>query len=358
MNLPDKNGYNACNTMADEMKGVLVMSKVKQQLITDKIALHNRIIMPAMITQGAGKDGKVSAKNIEYYDARSKNGYLSLIITEIHYVTPGGKTRPNQLSLASDDVIEGQKRLVQVIHNNGAKTVAQLGHAGAVSLLYGEENVAPSEIHDKTINPGREFISGSPLTKKGIVQIVRAFAAAAARAKKAGYDGVEIHGTHGHLLNQFYSPVTNHRTDEYGGELENRLRIYKEVVAAVRKAVGEEYPIFLRLGARDYRVDGNQLEDALNAAKFLEQVGVDVLDISGGVRGYILPEKSEAGYFKAETTAIKKAVSIPVILTGGITTLAQAEELLEADAADLIGVGRAILKDAEWAKKQFEVFQG
>ena len=165
---------------------------------------------------------------------------------------------------------------------------------------------------------------------------------------------MESHSAHSYLLNQFYSPDFNHRSDAYGGSPENRIRIHLEVIHAVRQAVGADYPVLLRLGTCDYAEGGATIQDAIAACVAFEQAGVDLLDISGGAQGYTVKGREGVqGYFAPETTAIKQAVGIPVLLTGGITEPAAAEQLLSDGAADLIGVGRAILKNSHWGKKAF-----
>jgi 2,4-dienoyl-CoA reductase-like NADH-dependent reductase (Old Yellow Enzyme family) len=188
------------------------------------------------------------------------------------------------------------------------------------------------------------------LTHKEIREIIEDFKAAAYRVKKAGFDGVEIHSAHGYFLNQFLSPLTNKRTDAYGGDLSDRIKIHLEVIEAVREAVGEDFPILLRLGAIDCMEGGISIEDSKNAALEFEKAGVEILDISGGFCGYVRPDVTGQGYFSDLAEAIKEFISIPVILTGGITEVQAAENLLSEEKADLIGVGRAILNDSNWAK--------
>jgi NADPH2 dehydrogenase len=187
------------------------------------------------------------------------------------------------------------------------------------------------------------------LSKAQIQKIIADFADAAVRTQKAGFDAVEIHSAHGYLLNQFYSPLTNIRTDEYGGSVHNRIRLHLEVIAAVRAAVGDDFPLLLRLGGCDYQPGGSTIADSVAAAREFAQAGIDILDISGGFCGFNNPLFTTAGYFSDMTLPIKQAVQLPVILTGGITTGRQAEDLLACGAADLIGVGRALLKDSNWA---------
>ena len=167
---------------------------------------------------------------------------------------------------------------------------------------------------------------------------------------QAGYDGAEIHAAHGYLLNQFYSPLTNHRSDAYGGTLENRLRLLREVIRAVRKAVGPEYPLSVLLGGCDYAEGGNTIRDAAVAAKILCGEDIQLLSISGGMNRYTLPGHTEPGYFAEMSRAVKQAASVPVMVAGGVRTLADAQRLVEEGAADLIGVGRMLMKDPDWEK--------
>ena len=223
----------------------------------------------------------------------------------------------------------------------------QINHAGLAGMndtVYG-----PSKInHPNGKNIDKQIVV---LDKEGIKDLIEKYADAALRVKKAGFDGVEIHCAHGYLLNQFYSPLTNKREDEYGGTLENRIRIVLEVIRAVREKVGPDFPVALRLGACDYGLDGTTIEDSVFAAREFEKAGIDLIDITGGFNGYVRKDVTYPGYFKDTSSAIKEAVEIPVILTGGITDIKDVEQLLEENAADLIGVGRALFKDGDWAKK-------
>jgi 2,4-dienoyl-CoA reductase-like NADH-dependent reductase (Old Yellow Enzyme family) len=338
------------------------MAEILNELKTKNFTFKNRIIFAPVATKSASDDGNVTDRIVDYYDKRSKGGYLSLIITEHCYVTENGKGTPHQISIATDDKIEGLKKLVDVIHNNGVKVFAQLNHVGA--KRDSDTNDAPSAFNIENI-----WKSNREISKNEIKDIVAAFAKAATRAKKAGYDGVEIHSCHGFLLNEFYSPVTNLRKDEYGGDIYGRIRIHKEIIASIREAVGEDYPIFLRLGAVDFKeggnmlpddekaskafADGSTLEDAVIAAKEFEKSGIDALDISGGLNGYTITGKKEPGYYSEISEVIKQNVAIPVILTGGVTKLEQAQKLLNEEKADVIGIGRAILTDENWVRKEF-----
>lgn len=331
------------------------MRYFNQPITINGLVCRNRLVMPPMATAKSTLDGQVSDALCEYYQTWAGGGPIGLIITEHSYICPQGKASKGQLSISDDHNINGLKQLVQVIHRTGTNVMAQINHAGIAAIpdMADCNPVGPSPIP----HPHAEKSSGRiplELSKPEIKLIVQQFADAAARAKAAGYDGVEIHSAHGYLLNQFYSPLTNQRRDEYGAAcLENRVRFHLEVIAAVRSAVGKDYPLALRLGGCDYAEGGSSIEDSVKASLLFEQAGVDLLDLSGGVLGYIIPALEGPGYFRDMTAAIKRQVSIPVILTGGVTTAQEAEALLSENCADLIGVGRALLKDAQWAAKAF-----
>lgn len=327
------------------------MSNLLKSLQAGTLTLSNRLVMPPMATAKAEPDGKVSQALLDYYAEKSAGGYLSLIIIEHSFITLEGKASELQLSAADDSVIEGLRKLVAVIHHNGSKTAMQLNHAGSAATeeIIGSTPVAPSALK----NP-RQGTMPRELTREGIAKIIVAFKNAARRTKEAGFDGVEIHSAHGYLLNQFFSPLTNQRTDEYGGNVHNRIRLHLQVIEAVRAAVGEDFPILLRLGASDYSEGGTTLEDSQIAAQAFEKAGVSILDISGGFSGFNVPGLTGQGFFAPLSEAIKKVISIPVILTGGITDVQAAERLLTEGKADLIGVGRAVLKDSQWAKQAIE----
>ncbi|WP_273484880.1 NADH:flavin oxidoreductase [Desulforamulus ruminis] len=327
------------------------MSYLLKPLQVGTLALTNRLVMPPMATAKAEPDGKVSQGMLDYYDEKSEGGYISLIIIEHSFIKAEGKASINQLSIAEDGMVEGLKTLAKVIHSNGSKAMMQLNHAGSAALkeVIGSTPLAPSAV----ANP-RRGDRPRELTRQEIAEIIEAFQNAARRSKEAGFDGVEIHSAHGYLLNQFLSPLTNRRSDEYGGDIQNRIRIHLQVIEAVRAAVGEDFPLLLRLGASDFMAGGTTLEDSQTAAKEFVRAGVTILDISGGFSGYNVPGLTGQGYFAPLTEAIKKVVPIPVILTGGITEVRAAERLLAEGKADLIGAGRAILNDSQWAKGAVE----
>lgn len=328
---------------------------LNQPLSFAGLTLHDRLVMPPMATERSEGEGVISQTLLDFYDERVRGGFFGLVVTEHSYISKAGQASVCQVSCSKDSDVEGLSRLVETIHRAGSKAIAQINHAGGKSfeaLSRGTSAPAPSAMTYTTTRG--ESVVAHEMTQAEIDQVIEDFARAARRAKAAGYDGVEVHSAHGYLLNQFYSPLSNKRIDAYTGKtIEGRTRLHCQVIAAVRQAVGVDFPVALRLGACDYQEGGSTVEDAVAAAKIFEAAGIDLIDVSGGLCGYKGTGSKEPGYFGEEAKAIREALSIPVILTGGVRTGDAAERLLEEGRADLIGVGRAVLKDPQWAQKAF-----
>ncbi len=305
------------------------------------LPLKNRLVMPPMQTARTAL-GHVTDDLVQYYRERAQFSTPGLIIMEHSCITEGGRATASQLTIATDEMIAEHRRLTAAIHEAGSRAFAQLNHAGSNGMY------EPVSASDLCIPAKPQAAPPRPLTADEIRTLEEDWTAAALRAMEAGYDGVEIHAAHGYLLNQFYSPLTNRRTDAYGGSLENRLRFTLETLARVRAAVGADVPVAVRLGGADYLPGGSSEEDAVQACLLLEQAGADLLDLSGGMCFYTRPGHKEAGYFSSMSGKVKRAVRTPVLLTGGVRTLADADRLLIEGKADLIGVGRALYKDAHW----------
>jgi 2,4-dienoyl-CoA reductase-like NADH-dependent reductase (Old Yellow Enzyme family) len=327
------------------------MSTIFSPINVNKLELSNRLVMPPMATAKSGEQDEVTEAMCTYYMERAKYSKIGLIITEHSYIHKSGKAHDGQASIADDDKIPGLRKLTASIHEEGVKVFAQISHAGSAATrkCTGFAPLAPSAV----CHPRQKDNIPEEMTVDQIRELVDWFAQAAVRAKAAGFDGVEIHSAHGYLLNQFYSPLCNLRTDAYGGKtVEERVQVHKEVIQAVRQAVGAEYPIAIRLGGCDYEPEGSTVEDCVEACRLFESYGVDLIDLSGGVKGYVRPGHTEPGYFRDMSIPVKKAVKIPVLVTGGVKSLEQAESLAEEGCADLIGVGRAIFKDPHWADEK------
>jgi len=324
------------------------MSMLFSPLTVKGLRLRNRIVMPPMASGLATAEGAVTEKHFDYYLSRAGVG---LIIVEHTFIEPGGRHKPNQLAVYADRFLPGLKRLAERIREAGPAVALQLAHAGSNSAS-SPEPVGPSAVpHPVSRRVPRE------LTKADLAELLAAYRAAARRAVAAGFSAVEIHGAHGYLLNQFLSPLTNRRQDEYGGPLENRLRFPLEVVTAVREEIGPEYPLLYRLGADDQMEGGFTLAEARQVAPRLVEAGVDILDISGGMIGG-RPAGAPPAYFAPLAAGIKEVVPVPVILTGGITTPRQAEDLLQQGKADLIGIGRALLAEPDWPRRARRELEG
>ena len=314
--------------------------------ITDPIRIHtltvrNRIVKAPCDTAGAA-NGAPDANMAEHYRQRSRG--TGLVIVEHERILPDGMAHARQLSIDNDNLIGAYRKLTNAVHSEEAVVFAQLSHAGARAKDSGLPVIAPSE---KTI---WSDCSPKAMDEEDIRRVINGFAAAAVRARNAGFDSVQVHGAHGYLLSEFYSPLTNHREDAYcGSTLEGRTRLHCDVLRAVRQAVGDGYPVAIRFGACDFMEGGSAIEEIPEAVRAFEQAGADLIDISGGLRGFMRPGMTGPGYFRDLSSLAKSAVSIPVVLTGGVTSGEQMEQLLEEGAADLIGIGRALLNDPDWS---------
>ena len=316
------------------------------------IRFKNRLVMPPMATGKADADGHVTQEILDYYNEKTASGLFSAVIVEHSYVDKKGRAHAHQMSIADDSDIEGMKKLAEVIKRNGSLAILQISHAGsaAVEDVIGEVPVGPSEL----INPAFRERGEMPeeLEKEEIEKIRDEFIEAAVRAHKAGFDGVELHSAHAYLLDQFLSPLTNKRTDEYGGnEIYPRIKLHLDIIKGIRARLGKDYPIFLRMGAGDFMVRGLSQENSVIAAKEFEKAGVDVLDISGGMCFYTIMD-SRPGYFDVLSKPIFDEVNIPVILTGGVKKGQDVVDILNRDVCDLVGIGRAVLKDSNWMENE------
>lgn len=330
------------------------MADLFTPLTVKNVVLKNRIVLPPMASALATAEGAVTEKHKEHYLARARAG-VGLIILEHAFIDPLGRASFNQLGLDGDDKLPGLTDLVTSLHAVGAKVVPQLNHAGSNTtpeVLGGAEPLGASAVeHPTSHSVPRE------MSLADIEHVIAAFVQAARRVKAAGCDGVEIHGAHGYLLNQFLSPLTNRRSDAYGGGLEARLKLPLEVVRAVRAEVGPDCLLLYRLGADDRMPGGLTLDETRRAAPLLVEAGVDILDISGGLCGS-RPEGAPSAYFLPLASGIKEVVDVPVICTGGIREPELADSIVREGKADLIGVGRAQLADPEWARKAQAWYEG
>jgi 2,4-dienoyl-CoA reductase-like NADH-dependent reductase (Old Yellow Enzyme family) len=311
------------------------------------LTLRNRIAMPPMWSGKATPEGIVTPANIEYHRVRAAAG-TGLIIVEHSFVHPQGRASSTQIGAHDDTCVDGLTCLASAIKAEGAVACLQISHAGAraVPRVTGLPIVAPSNV-----GTGREthVEPPHPLTGAGIAEVVEAFAAAAGRARRAGFDAVEIHAAHGFLLSQFLSPLTNLRDDDYGGDQERRCRLPLEVLSAVRQQVGPAFPVFVRLGMHDERPGGLTLAPACWVAARLVEAGAALIDVSGGLSGSDDPGRGP-GYFVQYAEALKDVVEVPVLVAGGIAEPRMADLIIRSRRADIVGIGRAMLENPAWAR--------
>lgn len=319
-----------------------------------KTVVKNRIFMPPLSTN-LGDKGYVTDELVEHYKARAKGG-VGLFITEVVTVEPTYVYLPGDMSIHDDSFIEGWTKLAAGVHEYGAKILPQLFHPAymAFPIPGTPQLIAPSHV-----GPYYARSAPRPVTKEELQVIIRQFGEAAERVKKAGGDGVEIHAAHAHgLLGGFLSPLYNKRTDEYGGDINGRLRLTLEVIAEVRRVCGEDFIIDVRISGDEYSDGGLNLNDMIYVSKQLEKAGVDMLHVSGGTtiaRGSSIPAPGTKQGSHCESAAeIKKYVSIPVATVGRITEPWIAEELIANGKADACLIGRPNLCDPEFSNKAME----
>jgi len=305
------------------------------------VTFKNRIVMSPMCMYSChNQDGHVENWHRTHYASRAV-GQVGLIMVEATAVTPQGRISPQDLGIWSDDHIKGLKELVSLVKEHGSKIGIQLAHAGRKAELEGDI-LGPSAIafNEKSKTP-------KEMTKEDIADTVEAFKKGAERAKKAGFDVIEIHGAHGYLINEFLSPLSNKRQDEYGGSAENRYRFLREIIDAVKTVwVG---PLFVRVSANDYQEGGLTPEDYIVFAHWMKEQGVDLIDVSSGA---VVPARINVypGYQVKFSETIRNGADIATGAVGLITSPIQAEEILQNERADLVFLARELLRDPYWPR--------
>ncbi len=319
-----------------------------------KLEFKNRIVMPPMATHFAGEDGTVNERHIAYYLRRVRGG-VGYVTVEHTGVLRQGRAFPQMTLIHSDEQIPSFKRLIDAVHREEGKILVQINHAGrnTSSSITGMPIVAPSAIPC----PVRMEMP-KELSPEEIQKIIEACGEAAFRVKQTGADGVEVHMAHGYLLNQFLSPFSNRREDEYGGDADRRMRMALEVLRTVRNRVGADFPVLCRLSADEYVDGGLKIDASKEIAKTLERNGADALHVSACIpaSGYLNhpPYYAEEGVFVHLAQGIKSVVNIPVITVGRIRTPELANRILEEKKADLISMGRALIADPELPAKAIQ----
>ena len=317
------------------------MSKLFSSFQLKDMELKNRIVMAPMCMYSASKEGIAQDWHFTHYMSRAVGG-VGLILLEATGVENRGRISDRDLGLWNDDQIEGLKRIVEACKKHGAKVGIQLAHAGRKSEVLSEPNIAPSPIAFSD-----NYRTPVEMTKEDIKQVKLAFKEAAVRAEKAGFDTIELHAAHGYLISEFLSPLTNQRTDEYGGSMENRTRFLKEILKEVKSVWPHEKPIIVRVSAEDYAKEGNHDNMMAGILQSVKDDGIDLVDVSSG--GVInVSMNVYPGYQVKFAETIRREVSIPVISGGLITSPLMAEEILQNERADFIFLGRELLRNPYW----------
>lgn len=332
------------------------MPKLFESISLRDLVVANRIwISPMCMYSCENQDGVPGNWQKVHLESRAIGG-AGLIIVEASGVSPEGRITPWCTGIWNDEQAKAWKEIVDACHRHGTKMAMQLAHAGRKASTYrewsGSGTVPISDGGWRSVSATDvafgDYAAPKKLETSEISELVEAFAAAAKRSVEAGFDAVEIHGAHGYLIHQFLSPISNDRTDQYGGSLENRARFLLEVIAAVRNVVPEGMPVFLRLSATDYSEGGWDQDQTAEVSKWATDAGVDLIDVSSGglITGVKIP--TGPGYQVPFAKHVSERIRQPVSAVGQITEPKQAEEILQSGLVDVILIGRASLRDPYW----------
>ncbi len=331
-----------------------------------KLTLKNRLVMSQMTMNYATEEGFVTDRLIRHYVERARGG-VGLILVEGTFFTPEGRGYRNQLGIGSEEHMMRLRDLTRAVHGvpDSPKIFLQIHHAGwrAAPKLTGLSTVGPSPLAPY---PGGE--TAHPLSREEIKKLIEEHVAAAERAREAGFDGVDFHCAHGYLIPSFFSPLSNLRTDEYGGDLAGRTRFLREIVRGTKERLGRDFPVTVKISGDEYIEDGLGIRDMVAIARLAEEAGVDAILVSAGTVGgkkqedlshlhkflRTLPMMTSAGCLAPLAAEMKKALRIPVITVGRINHPAQAEEIIARGQADLVALGRALLADPHLPRKALE----
>jgi 2,4-dienoyl-CoA reductase-like NADH-dependent reductase (Old Yellow Enzyme family) len=326
------------------------MSKLFEGTTLNGMTLKNRFVRSATFEAMADDDGACQPELADLLVELAK-GDVGLIINGFAYVNRIGRSRPGQTGVYADTLIPALTDLTTRVHKAGGKIVIQTMHAGcnSFSVPDGEKAIGPW--------PAKmpQDVECRAMTKDEIAETIADFVNAAVRAKKCGFDGVQLHGAHGYLLSQFLSPYFNKRTDDYGGSLENRARIILEILRGIRSAVGSDYPVMIKINSEDYLEGGFSVPEMLQVAAMLEAEGIDAIEVSGGThlspaeysfsrKTGIVPENKEL-YFEQAARLYRDKIKVPLMLVGGIRSYSIAERVIDEGLADYVSLCRPLIRE-------------
>lgn len=314
------------------------------------ITVKNRFVRSATWENMTTEKGHLTEELYKTYEDLAK-GEVGLIITGYANVVEEEQPNPGMMGIYNDSFIDEYKKLTNLVHGYDSKIIMQIAYGGTKTTYNVGERVifAPSKIAEISTQ-----VTGTAMTKENINYLVNAFAEAGKRVKDSGFDGVEIHGAHTYLINQFLSPYYNKRTDEYGGSLENRMRFLLEIYYKMREMVGEDFPILVKLTATDFHEGGLTFEETRRICKRLEEIGIDAIEISGNIHGKAKSmvgevfdgyELQEEGYFLEYAKIISSEVNVPIITVGGFKDIDNMEKILNAANIDFFALSRPLLAE-------------
>ncbi len=327
------------------------MPKLFETTTIKSMSLTNRFVRSATWEGMAKEDGSCSGQLTDLMVRLAKGG-VGLIITGHAYVSRKGQAGPGQLGIYSGELVQGLAAMADAVHNAGGKIAVQLAHAGchAAQALTGQMPLGPSGIKGEGMPDCRE------MTGDELRMVAEAFGEAAARAQKAGFDGVQIHAAHGYLLSEFLSPFYNRRNDQYGGSVANRVRLLREVAHNIRDKVGDRFPVMVKMNSEDFVTGGLTVEEMLEVASILESAGIDAVELSGGTlysgdripirQGRLDTEDMEVYYLEA-ARKFKAKVRVPLMLVGGIRSYTVAERIIREGIADYISLSRPFIREPD-----------
>jgi 2,4-dienoyl-CoA reductase-like NADH-dependent reductase (Old Yellow Enzyme family) len=317
------------------------------------MVLANRFVRSATSDHFTDGAGYPSDRKVALYSELAEGG-VGLIISGITSVHASGQSSITQASLAGDEYISAFKKLTEAVHARGGKVAVQLWHAGRDAgksrRTINEDAFGPSVVENDPYFNGKY----RSMTEEEIWGVIRAFGAAARRAREAGFDAVQVHGAHAYLLSQFLSPFTNRRNDQWGEELENRLRIHLEIYKDIRRKVGDDYPVLIKIGVKDGFAGGLHFREGLKAAQRIAEGGYDALEVSQGMRGKNYEETEfrtgieliqDEAYFRNWCREIKKQVHVPVMMVGGLRSFELMEEIVKNAEADFVSLCRPLIRE-------------
>ncbi len=331
------------------------MLKLFETTSINSMTLKNRFVRSATWVGLANQDGSCTQRLIDL-TTKLAEGEVGLIISGFTFVSQDGHVGSSQMGIHNGDLLKGLSKMTEAVHQAGGTLAVQLMHGGlfADPQLTGQEALGPSVMATEKGPMGRE------MTHEEIHLIVDGFRDAATRAKKAGFDGIQIHAAHGFLLSQFLSPFFNKREDEYGGSIENRARLLLEVVRSVREAVGDKFSLLVKFNTKDYLEGGFDVDDMLQTAGMLEQSGVDAIELSGGTTISLLtgdpdnsfsPVGKRGVYYEEAAKRYKEQVGLPLILVGGIRSYGESQRLVEEGTADYVSMCRPLIREPDLIKR-------